>query len=100
MGCTSRGDQGKKDLLCILLWLESLGSWGRQGQAGVQCLENNCEAGVGLPAMDKNLYGAAASLLVPLKDRWRLTYLRSLLSQRRVAHSLALDEEETRLIEL
>ena len=37
---------------------------------------------------------------VPLQDRWRLTYLRSLLSQRRVAHSLALDEEETRLTKL
>ena len=37
---------------------------------------------------------------VPLQDRWRLAYLRSLLSQRRVAHSLALDEEETRLTKL
>ena len=37
---------------------------------------------------------------VPLQDRWRLAYLRSLLSQRRVAHSLALDEEETRLNKL
>ena len=31
VGYTSRGDQGYQDLLCIIIWLQSLGSWGRQG---------------------------------------------------------------------
>ena len=34
------------------------------------------------------------------QDRWRLPYLRSLLRQRREAHTDALDDEETRLTEL
>ena len=37
---------------------------------------------------------------VPIMDRWRLPYLRSLISQRRVANSLAMEAEETRLEEL
>jgi hypothetical protein len=37
---------------------------------------------------------------VPLQDRWRLPYLSSLLSQRREAHNLALEEEENRLTKL
>ena len=37
---------------------------------------------------------------VPIMDRWRLPYLRSLISQRREANSLAMEAEETRLEEL
>ena len=37
---------------------------------------------------------------VPPQDRWRLSYLGSLLSQRRTAHNLALDTEVERLSEL
>ena len=43
---------------------------------------------------------AGEAVEVHLQDRWHLPYLRSLLSQRRHAHSLALEEEETRLTEL
>ena len=37
---------------------------------------------------------------VPTMDRWRLPYLCSLLSQRREAHKLVMEDEETRLDEL
>ena len=37
---------------------------------------------------------------VPLLDRWRLPYLCTLLSQRRQAHNLALEDEENRLEDL
>ena len=37
---------------------------------------------------------------VPLMDRWKLPYLKSLLSQRREASRQALEEEVTRLEEL
>ena len=37
---------------------------------------------------------------VPPQDRWRLPYLNSLLSQRREAINLALEEEENRLSNL
>ena len=42
----------------------------------------------------------AKVLEVPTMDRWRLPYLCSLLSQRREAHKLVLEDEETRLDEL
>ena len=37
---------------------------------------------------------------VPVRDEWRLPYLSSLISQRREAHLLALEDEEARLTEL
>ena len=37
---------------------------------------------------------------VPKQDEWRLPYLCSLLSQRRQAHDLALEEEEKYLTDL
>ena len=37
---------------------------------------------------------------VPQEDSWRLPYLRSLLSQRREAHNLAVEDEEKRLTDL
>ena len=34
---------------------------------------------------------------VPVQDRWRLPYLCTLLSQRREAHNMAMEDEEQRL---
>ena len=43
---------------------------------------------------------AGEAVEVPQQDRWRLPYLSSLLSQRREAHTLALEEDENRLTKL
>ena len=43
---------------------------------------------------------AAEMVEVPLVDQWRLSYLLSLLSQKTQAHSLVLEEQESRLEEL
>ena len=48
----------------------------------------------------KNALISSEMVEVPIMDRWRLPYLRSLLSQRRAACSLAMEEEEARLEEL
>ena len=37
---------------------------------------------------------------VPMQDRWRLPYLSTLLSQRREAYTMAMEDEEKRLTDL
>ena len=48
----------------------------------------------------RNALIAAEMVEVPLVDQWRLSYLLSLLSQKTQAHSLVLEEQESRLEEL
>ena len=48
----------------------------------------------------KDALVAGEAVQVPEQDRWRLPYLSSLLSQRREAHSQALEDEEIRLTKL
>ena len=43
---------------------------------------------------------AGEAVDVPHQDRWHLPFLSSLLSQRREAHNMALEEEKERLTEL
>ena len=42
----------------------------------------------------------AEQVEVPAQDRWRLPYLCSLLSQRGMAHNMAMDDEEQTLTDL